>query len=83
VTKRQHGAANTFGESNPKAAADQGIRTGTQVPIITHRKTTGHGTMKHIVGDTYHNTNRSVLVAGPEITLRPVGARQFVAGSRR
>lgn len=36
-----------------------------------------------LVGDTYHNTNRSVLVAAPEIALRPVGARQFVAGGRR
>jgi hypothetical protein len=36
-----------------------------------------------MVGDTYHNTNRSVLVAAPEIALRPVGARQFVAGGRR
>jgi hypothetical protein len=36
-----------------------------------------------LVGDTYHNTNRSVLVAAPEITFRPVGARQFVVGDRR
>jgi len=33
------------------------------------------------VGDTYHNTNRSVLVAAPEITLRPVPASSWrVAG---
>jgi hypothetical protein len=36
-----------------------------------------------LVGDTYHNTNRSVLVAAPEITLRPVGARHFGAGGRQ
>lgn len=36
-----------------------------------------------MVDDTYHNTNRSVLVAAPEITLRPVGVRQFVAAGRR
>jgi hypothetical protein len=36
------------------------------------------------VGDTYHNTNRSVLVAAPEITLCSVGTRRvLVAGGAR
>ena len=30
VAKRHHGAANTFGESNPETAPEQGIHTGTQ-----------------------------------------------------
>lgn len=32
-----------------------------------------------IVGDSYHNTNRSILVTAPEITLRPVGTRHVAA----
>jgi hypothetical protein len=35
-----------------------------------------------MVGDTYHNTNRSVLVTAPEIVLRPVGTRQLAAAAR-
>lgn len=35
------------------------------------------------VGLTHQHTNRSVLVEGPEITIRPVGTRRLVAGDSR
>ena len=35
------------------------------------------------VGLTHQHTNRSVLVEGPEITIRPVGTRRLVAGGSR
>jgi hypothetical protein len=40
---------NTFGESNPTVPSDQGIRTATPATGNSHRKTTGHGMMKHMV----------------------------------
>jgi hypothetical protein len=35
------------------------------------------------VGQTHQHTNRSVLVEGPEITIRPVGIRRLAAGGSR
>ncbi|WP_177320760.1 TIGR04141 family sporadically distributed protein [Lentzea waywayandensis] len=35
------------------------------------------------VGLTHQHTNRSVLVEGPEITIRPVGTRRLAAGGSR
>ena len=35
------------------------------------------------VGLTHQHTNRSVLVKGPEIQIRPVGTRRLVAGGSR
>ncbi len=31
--------------------------------------------IKNVVDLTYHDTNRSILVEGPEVTVRPVGTR--------
>jgi len=36
-----------------------------------------------VVDLTCQHTNHTVLVEGPEISVRPVGARRLVAGSSR
>ncbi len=35
------------------------------------------------VGLTCQHTNQTILVEGPEITIRPVGTRRLVAGGAR
>lgn len=38
------------------------------------------GSLRWVVGLTHHNKNRSILVPGPEITVRPVANRVLTRG---
>ncbi len=38
--------------------------------------------MKHTVDLTCQHKNQALLVEGPEVTIRPVGTRRVMGGSR-
>ncbi|WP_301325581.1 recombinase family protein [Lentzea flava] len=52
-------------------------------PGISDSAPLGVRVCSSLVGLTHQHTNRSVLVEGPEITIRPVGTRRLVAGGFR
>jgi len=52
------------------------VRAITQLPGQSRRS-------RAVVDLTCKHTNHKVLVEGPEITIRPVGARRVTGGSRR